>query len=152
MCMMDSSMLKTPFGPIKTYIDDIALHYVATAHTFDRPPVAGHPIAECFRIRVPVGTQRSIRCEVELVDTSIRNTGTSGERYADAEFISSTTILTIGAEDENPAFETIRTECGMEYRIHGSVTEVVFGIAWATDYEGASDCRTWYAADPTLDK
>jgi len=95
---------------------------------------------------------RSIRCEVELKDTAIRNTGASGQNYADAEFVSSTTLLTIGAEDENPAFETIRTKLGMEYRIRGSVSEVVFGIAWATDYKGLSDCRTWYAADPTLDK
>lgn len=29
--------------------------------------------------------------------------------------------------------------------------EVAFGVAWATDYEGPFDCRTWYAADPTLD-
>ena len=70
----------------------------------------------------------------------------------DAEFISDSIILTIGAEDENPAFETVRTECGMEYRIHEATAEVVFGIAWAIDYEGSSDCRTWFAADPTLDK
>ena len=70
----------------------------------------------------------------------------------DAEFISDSIILTIGAEDENPAFETVRVEFGLEYRILNSVSEVVFGIAWATDYEGSSDCRTWFAADPTLDK
>ena len=101
---------------------------------------------------MPVGIHRSIRCEVELKDTAIRNTGASGQNYTDAEFIFGTTILTIGAEDENPAFETVRTEFGMEYRILSSASEVVFGIAWATDYEGSSDCRTWFAADPTLDK
>lgn len=145
-------MIITPLGPIKVYVDDIALAYAAVAHTVDRSPVKDHPIAGCYRICVPAGAHRSIRCEIELDDTSIRNTGGSGEGYADAEFIFGTKILTIGAEDENSAFETVRTECGMECRIHGSVTEVVFRIAWATDYEGASDCRTWYAADPTLDK
>jgi len=120
--------------------------------TYDRPPVKGHPIAGCYRIHAPVGEHRSIRCEVELSDTRIVNTGASGERYMDAEFISDSIILTIGAEDENPAFETVRIELGIEYRILSSVSEVVFGIAWATDYEGSSDCRTWYAADPTLDK
>ena len=48
----------------------------------------------------------------------------------DAEFISGTTTLTIGAENENPAFDTVRTERGMEYRIHGSIIEGVFGIAF----------------------
>ena len=145
-------MITTPFGPIKIYADDVVLDYEAIPHTYHRGPAKDRPIAGCFRIRVPVGVHRLIRCEVELKDTAICNTGASGQNYADAEFIFGTTILTIGAEDENPAFETIRTKLGMEYRIRGSVSEVVFGIAWATDYKGLSDCRTWYAADPTLDK
>ena len=145
-------MLFTPFGPIKVFVDGTELDYEATVFTYDRPPVKGHPIAGCYRISVSVGSHRSIRCEVELSDTRIVNTGASGERYMDAEFISDSLILTIGAEDENPAFETVRTECGMEYRIHEATAEVVFGIAWAIDYEGSSDCRTWFAADPTLDK
>ena len=145
-------MLFTPFGPIKVFVDGTELDYGATLFTYDRPPVKGHPIAGCYRIRVSVESHRSIRCEVRLNDTSIVNTGASGERYMDAEFISDSLILTIGAEDENPAFETVRTECGMEYRIHEATAEVVFGIAWAIDYEGSSDCRTWFAADPTLDK
>lgn len=145
-------MLTTPFGEIKVYIDGAPIDYEATVHYYDRPPVKGHPIAGCYRIHVPVGEHRSIRCEVDQNDSNIVNTGASGERYMDAEFISDSLILTIGAEDENPVFETVRTEQGMEYRIRGSVAEVVFGIAWATDYKGPSDCRTWYAADPTLDK
>ena len=145
-------MLATPLGKIKVLTDDAEIGCALVPYSFDRPPVKGHPIAGCFRIRVPVGTHRSIRCEITSEGSSIRNTGASGERYADAEFISGNTILTIGAEDENPDFETVRTEQGMEYRIHGPVAEVVFGIAWTTDYEGPSDCRTWYAADPTLDK
>lgn len=145
-------MLFTPFGPIMVFVDDVMVDYEAVKHIFNRPPVKNHPIAGCYRIHVPTAGSRLIRCEVKLNDASIGNTGASGERYMDAEFISDTTILTIGAEDDSPAFETMQTEYGMEYRIHEAVDEVVFGIAWATDYEGASDCRTWYAADPTLDK
>lgn len=145
-------MITTPFGPIRVYADDVLLEYEAIARPYSRGPVKDQLIAGCFRIYVPVGKHRSIRCEVELEDASIRNTGASGQNYLDAEFISSTTILTIGAEDENPAFETVRTECGMEYRIHEATARVVFGIAWATDYEGTTDCRTWYAADPTLSR
>lgn len=81
----------------------------------------------------------SIRCKVDLEDAKIRNIGSSGQCFANAE-------------DKNPDFETVRTKFGMECRIQGCATENVFGIAWATDYEGPSDCRTWYAADPTLDK
>lgn len=145
-------MLTTPFGKIEIYADNVLLDYETVAHTFDRGPVKGHPIAGCYRIHIPVGSYRSIRCEVELTNVAIRNTGASGERYMDAEFISGTTILTIGAEDENLEFDTVHIERGVEHRINGSVSEVVFGIAWATDYEGASDCRTWYAADPTFDR
>ena len=145
-------MIITPFGPIKLYADGVTLEYEAVAHNYDRPPVKGHPIAGCYRIHVPVGAHRSIRCELLFSTTPLRNTGDSGQTYLNAEFEKGSTNLRIGAEDENPAFETVRTEHGMEYRVHGSVVEVVFGIAWATDYEGPSDCRTWFAADPTLDK
>ena len=144
-------MITTPFGPIKIYADDVVLDYEAMTRAYHQGPAKDHPIAGCFRIRVPGGVRRSIRCEVDFDGAPVRNTGSSGQCYADAEFISGTTILTIGAEDENPTFETVRTEHGMEYRIRGSVDEVVFGIAWATDYEGINDVRTWYAADPTLD-
>jgi len=145
------TMITTPFGTIKVYRDDVALDYEAAAHVYDRPPVKGHPIAGCCRICVPVGTHRSICCELELNDLSIPETGDSGQGYLNAEFTKGTVNLRIGAEDENPAFETVRTAFGMEYRIHEPVDEVVFGVAWATDYEGSFDCRTWYAADPTLD-
>ena len=43
-----------------------------------------------------------------------------------------------------------RLENGMEYCINSLVEEVVFGIAWATDYEGTEDVRVWFAADPTV--
>ena len=145
-------MIITPFGLIKIYADGVSLEYEAVVHNYDRPPVKGHPITGCYRICVPVGVHRSIRCEVEINDNTIRNTGASGEHYTDSEFVSGKTILTIGAEDENTFFETVHTVCGIEHLIHAPVPVVVFGIAWATDYEGSSDCRTWYAADPTLDK
>lgn len=144
-------MLITPFGPIKVFADDVEQGYEAVSHIYDRPPVKGHPIAGCYRIFVPTETHRSIRCELELNDPTISRTGDSGQEYLNAEFEKGTINLRIGAEDENPAFETVRTEFGMEYIIHTSVSEVIFGIAWATDYAGSYDARTWYAADPTID-
>ena len=44
----------------------------------------------------------------------------------------------------------LELENGMEYRMNTRVDEVVFGIAWATDYEGTDDVRVWFAADPTV--
>ena len=59
-------------------------------------------------------------------------------------------MLAIGIEDENPSFESERVGNGMEYRIGDKVDEVLFGIAWTTDYEGTDDVRVWFAADPTV--
>lgn len=145
-------MLITPLGQIKIYTDNIELDYKATPHTYDKPPIKEHPIAGCYRIHVPAGEYRSIRCEILFSTAPIPNTGDSGQEYLNAEFEKGMINLRIGAEDETPAFETVRTELGLEYRTRAPVPEVVFGVAWATDHEGAYDSRTWYAADPTLDK
>ena len=58
-------MITTPFGPIKIYTDGVVLDYEAITHTYNRGPVKDYPVAGCFRIRVPVGIHRSIRCDVE---------------------------------------------------------------------------------------
>ena len=77
----------------------------------------------------------------------IENTGASGERYRDAQFIRESNILTIGVEDENPAFDTERYPAGMGYILRERVESVTFGVAWADDYTDG-DVRTWLAADP----
>ena len=145
-------MIFSPLGIIRVFADGACLEYQEISHGYDSPPVKEHPIAGCYRIRVPVGEHRSIRCELELSDPTILRTGDSGQAYLNAEFEKGTINLRIGAVDENPAFETVRTTCGVEYIIHKQISEVVFGIAWVTDHEGSYDARTWYAADPTLDK
>ena len=144
-------MLATPLGQIRVYADGVCIDYKATEYDFNRPPCKDKPVAGCYRIEVDAEGRKVICCVVELI-TSIRNTGASGEKYMDAEFIKGDTILTIGIEDESLAFESVRLDYGMEYRLLQPIDTVVFGIAWATDYEGSSDCRTWYAADPTLDQ
>lgn len=144
-------MLATPLGQIRIYADGVCIDGRAAEYVFDRPPCKDKPVAGCYRIQVDAGGRNAISCVAELV-VPVRNTGASGENYMDAEFIRGDTILTIGAEDGNPAFESVRLESGVEYRLLQPMDTVVFGIAWATDYQGASDCRTWYAADPTLDR
>lgn len=87
---------------------------------------------------------------MELENESIDESGSSGERYLCREFCDGSIMLAIGTEDENLEFEAKRVKNGMAYHINGKAEEVVFGIAWATDYEGTDDVRVWFAADPTV--
>lgn len=144
-------MLTTPLGKILVYADGVCIDYTAVEYDFHRPPCQDRPVAGCYRIEIGAQGRKEIACVAEPVDPDIGNTGDSGQDYLNSEFIMGSTILTIGMEDENPAFESIRTERGLQYNLLQPVDRVVFGIAWATDYEGTYDVRTWYAADPTLD-
>lgn len=144
-------MLITPLGNICIYVDSIPLDFKAGEYLFDRPPCRDHPIAGCYRIEVDARGVSTISCDVELINPSLKNTGDSGQDYLNAEFIQGNTVLIIGIEDDNPAFESIRTRYGLQCNVLQPQDKVIFGIAWATDYSGADDVRTWYAADPTLD-
>ena len=143
-------MLETPFGKINIIVDGVAIHYEAKPFDFRKSPVKDRPIAGCYRIHISAENHRSIQCVLELENEKVEVSSSSGECYVCKEFEYGTTMLAIGAEDENRAFELERLENGMEYRINSTVEEVVFGIAWATDYEGTNDVRVWFAADPTI--
>ena len=67
--------------------------------------------------------------------------------YLYSEFVKDNIVLTIGASDENPAFDTNRIQYGMEYVRKAPIDKVMFGVAWATDYEGQFDIRTQLATD-----
>jgi len=142
-------MLVTPLGKIIISIDGKPTEYTAVPFIYKRPPVSLQPIDGCFRIRIDAKNATSVSCTIELNNPDITNTGASGERYLNAEFISQNTVLHIGMEDENPNYDSVRLANGLEYRINGEVDEVVFGIAWATDHH-EYDLRTWFAADPTI--
>lgn len=143
-------MLSTPFGMIKVLADDTEIEYEAKWFEYTKPPVKDKPLAGCYRIHIPVKNYSFIRCVLELENESVDVSGSSGERYLCREFYDRTVMLAIGAEDENPEFEVKRVKNGVEYHINGKAEEVVFGIAWATDYEGIEDVRVWFAADPTV--
>ena len=143
-------MLSTPFGNIKVFADDTEIEYEVEWFEYIKPPVKDKPLAGCYRIYIPVINYCSIRCVLELENESIDESGSSGERYLCREFYDGSVMLAIGAEDENPEFEAKRVKNGMAYQINGKAGEVVFGIAWAIDYEGAEDVRVWFAADPTV--
>ncbi|MBQ3559048.1 MAG: hypothetical protein IJA07_06030 [Agathobacter sp.] len=143
-------MLETLLGKINILVDGVAIQYEARPFDYIKPPVKDKPIAGCYRIHIPVENSSCIQCMLDLEDTKVDVSGSSGERYLCREFQKNSTMLAIGIEDENLAYESLRIENGMEYRIKHSVNEVVFGIAWATDYEGINDVRVWFAADPTV--
>ncbi len=140
-------MLNTPFGQIKIFADGRENAYEAVPYECPVKSVKLHPLAGSYRITVPARAYQRIRCVLAWNCTPIENTGSSGERYRDAEFISGSTILTIGVEDENPAFDTERYPDGMGYILRERVESVTFGVAWADDYTDG-DVRTWLAADP----
>lgn len=143
-------MLETPFGKIKIYADGIDVSYEVKSFDYIKPPVIDKPIAGCYRIHIPVKNYQVIQCVLNLKNGNIDINGSSGERYLCREFVKNSIMLVIGTEDENPSFESGRVENGMEYCIINRIDEVVFGIAWATDYEGPDDVRVWFAADPTV--
>ena len=143
-------MLQTPFGQINILVDGVDIRYEAIPFDYIKPPVKDKPLAGCYRIHISVGNCRSIQCILELENENIDVSGSSGERYLCKEFEAGTTMLAIGGEDENPAFESEQIKNGMEYRIVNKIDEVVFGVAWAIDYEGIDDVRVWFAADPTV--
>ncbi|MBQ7923400.1 MAG: hypothetical protein IJ325_12650 [Clostridia bacterium] len=140
-------MLNTPFGQIKILADGYEIAYKAIPYECPVKSVKLHPLTRSYRITVPAWAYQKIRCVLVWNCPPIDNTGSSGERYRDAEFINGNTILTIGAEDENPAFDTERYPDGMEYILRERVEFVTFGIAWTDDYTDG-DRRTWLAADP----
>lgn len=143
-------MLQTPFGKINILVDGVVTDFEARPFDYIKPPVKDKPISGCYRIHIPVKEYCCIQCVLELEKESVDVSGSSGERYRCKEFVDGTIMLAIGVEDENPAFESERVNNGMEYRIINKIDEVVFGIAWATDYEGTDDVRVWFAAAPTI--
>ena len=143
-------MLTTPLGNILIFADGYCIDYEAQKVVFLRSPCDDKPVAGCYRIEVASQGLKAISCTVELLDLKVCNTGDSGENYLNAEFIKGQNILTVGMVSDSPAYESIQTECGLQYILRQPVDKVVFGVAWATDYYGTDDCRTWYAADPTI--
>ena len=142
-------MLVTPFGKIIIICDGKEVSYNAQKHKFENRNFTTL-VEDCYRIGNLCAT-KSIICIVDHLDTSIKNTGGSGEKYLDSEFVKDQCILTIGVEDEYPSYDVERLYNGLKINILKPVDDFTFGIAWVNDYAGKDDIRTWLAADPTLD-
>lgn len=137
----------TPFGEIQIYIDNIRSDYEYEPFCKDIRPLQERPLAGSYQIVIPKRDWQTIGCVVDLCDPGISNDRATGERYLYSEFVKDNIVLTIGAGDEHPAFETTWIRNGVEYIRKSAVDEVRFGIAWATDYEGIDDIRTELATD-----
>jgi hypothetical protein len=137
----------TPLGEIHIYIDNVRSDYEVETYHCNVSSVREKPLAGIYRIIVSAKEWQTIRCVISLCDSEIPNNGASGERYLYSEFVKDNIVLTIGAGDENPAFDTNRIRYGVEYVCRTPIDKVMFGIAWATDYEGYFDIRTQLATD-----
>lgn len=137
----------TPLGEIQIYIDNVRSDYEYEPYCKDIRALQERPLTGSYQIVISKRDWQTIRCVVDLCDAEIPNDGASGERYLYSEFVKDNIVLTIGAGDENPAFETNRIRNGVEYIRKFAIDEVRFGIAWATDYEGADDIRTELVTD-----
>ena len=139
--------LMTPLGEIQIYIDGVQRGYTYERHESNIRSLQERPVAGSYRIVVYPKDWQTIRCVVLPNDTALPNVGDSGERYLCSEFVKDNVILTIGAGADNPAFDTHQIRYGMEYVYKEPVDKVMFGIAWATDYEGPFDIRTQLITD-----
>ena len=137
----------TPLGEIQIYIDNVRSDYEVEPYICNVRSVREKPLAGSYRIIVSAKEWQTVRCVISLCDTEIPNEGGSGERYLYSEFIKDNIVLTIGAGDENPAFDTNRVPYGVEYVRKAPIDKVMFGVAWAIDYEGQFDIRTQLASD-----
>ena len=139
--------LLTPLGGIQFYIVNIRSDYEYEKYCKNIRSLQERPLAGSYRIVVSPKKWQTIRCVVSLNNPEIPNNGDSGERYLCSEFVKDNIILTIGAGDDVPAFDTKQIRYGIEYVFKTPVDKVMFGIAWATDYECQFDIRTQLATD-----
>lgn len=145
-------MLCTPFGPLRVTVDGAPAAYTAEPHVYPHPPVLGHPLAGCWRIRIPAKGAKRIRLELLSDDETLRGCCTSGEDFLGVEFERGALQMTLGAwdDDADARYETTCDAYGVQMALLGQLDSVVFGVAWADDF-APSDVRTWYAADPSMD-
>ena len=137
----------TPLGEICIYIDNVRSEYEFESYCPNIRSLREKPPTRSYRITVLRKDWQRIRCEVSLYDAEIPCSSESGERYVCAEFVKDQTVLTIGAGDGLDAFDTNPVRYGIEYVRKSTADKVMFGVAWAEDYEGRFDIRTQLATD-----
>ena len=142
-----NNRLVTPLGEIQVFVDGVCSDYTYEKFTPNIRTLQEQPVTGSYRITITKSEWKTIRCIVSLCDTEIQDSEGSDERYSYREFIKDNIILTIGAGDDDPAFDTNQIRYGMEYINKAAMDQVMFGVAWTTDYEGPFDIRTQLATD-----
>ena len=135
--------LITPLGVIRIYVDNILFLYDCEPYSKD----IKNGLAGCYRIVISQKEWQTIRCVLVPFDDKIQESCETGERYFCSHFVKDGVILTIGAGDDIPEFDTKQIPHGIEYIRKKPVNKVTFGIAWAIDYDGQDDIRTYLATD-----
>lgn len=146
--------LNTPFGRLRIFVDGVEVSYLPIAVDYPYSPCDDKPIAACYRIRGRVPRGSEVRCLIDNADNA-ENYAESGEDYLSQTFEDGFILLTLGAEDVSdkprPDYYIDSIKNGLKFTVLDRGTTIVLGVAWVTDnYE--DDCRTWFAADPTLHK
>ena len=139
--------IRTPLGKIEIYIDGVLTNYEFEPYRGRARSLQEQPVAASYRIIISGHDWHTVHRMIVLEDNRIANDGATGERYLYAEFVKGNIVVTIGAGDEIPGFDTNRTRYGVEYIRKESIEEAMFGVAWAEDYEGSNDIRTQLATD-----
>ena len=93
-------MLQTPFGSLRVTVDGVPVAYTAEPFAYPYPPVLGHPLAGCWRIKIPAKGAKRIRLELIPDDETLRGSGTSGEDFLGVEFERGALQMTRGAADD----------------------------------------------------
>ena len=137
----------TPLGEICVYKDGVLSDFEIVPHDCKIQSVQENPVTGCYKITVSAENCREISCVISLNDSQVARRTDSGEHYGCVEFFEDNVIVTVGAADENAAFDTSPVDCGMVYRINDPVRKVTFGLAWDCNHEGQFDIRTYLAAD-----
>ena len=137
----------TPLGEICVYRDGVLSDFEIVPHDCKIKSVQENPVTGCYKVTVSAENCQEISCVISLNDSQVARRTDSGENYRCAEFIKDDVIVTVGAEDDNPSFDTSPVDCGMACRINDPVRKVTFGLAWDCNHEGQFDIRTYLAAD-----
>ena len=137
----------TPLGEVLVFVDNVLTEYDFEPVNREIRSLQERPVSASYQITVSAKEWQTIRCEVSFKDAELPNNGESGERYLCSEFAKENIVLTIGAGNDIDLFDTKRTRYGIEYIRRKPVEQVLFGVAWTTDYEGKDDIRTQLATD-----
>jgi len=144
----------TPFGKLNIYVDGELINYLAIKLRYNHPCCKDKPVFACYRINGSVAIKTEVKCVIESTQ-NLEIDAASGEEYISNTFIKDRVMLTLGtrdtAYDERPQYNVNHIENGLIFTDLAKKTEIIIGVAWVIDGD-EWDIRTWYAADPTLDK